>query len=1088
MSVPPKVQTEPYTDLKLLECSRKSSVEVGSGNDSNNAIFMNKVEEGYMLNVGDKVSIHSAVVSEIGAGGNTIELRGQKIGKGKIENLIQVKRTYSEKNNYLDSGYQDVLNRYDAKTVEKYNHEPDLYDNKVSMSLQYYKGTNGENCFSLPRRFDNASATTAYSDLDSFKTGANLRQLRNGTFVESDYSRDRNSVSSFTNDFNTNKELVKVRQDGTKFTLFTRDGTTWYNVNATKPSAPSVIQYVNANGSFDPAVSPYLPVRQLKEIEIPSGRRSADFIAETFTNSLQNASSLEKYYHWGSTPNNPAPSTTDQNQGVLAVTYKTDTFRPFNCANSNFNKTNYDQANTFQYGFTTLNQQHLDWINCFENVGFKRPEFVESGRWDWGNGIFHSGTGYNYITKVSSDLKADRFSMRISINSTYTDENCEKLARWIKTQELYPEFWDFRNASCVNGKTSHVQTQILVPQGNISVGATVIDLVGDPLIVETPPHIESRVVTIANGSFTPNPCTILSSVELGGGVQRVTLDGATFVNIFGEPPLTFTITDVSKNLSSDNSRFLHLDMVQAYDNASKTTAQTRKELGSDMNASTPYPDRNLRYNIASEPLFVTYIKEDENTFYENSIYNFRSQKLSYGLFLKDGDGNIQVTMEGIGGGVPEKYYNASGFFIGGEAAVTNGSYADEKYKRHIGYDPHFSAYGNAAIGLYTPSASGVNEIEQNKSIGFLEMNASGAKATGGSPLTDVKDHSKVINQVYLGSTNPKLTYDSTKDRFGFTEFYTPEYLGNNGAAGETTTTNAIVDGKALVYKINKRLRRQNFCPGMGPYSQNASVEVYGSDGKSASGSLSVDFPNRNIYPFSVMDCQSGISIESFGISDENVWNNSLLGILGFTYDQLQSEVSASNTTQSRVNTGNIQKLNKVTTQAQIKAEDVLIYNQNIWGATMYHPNVLTSFVLTGHNASASKVTYYQWTDPIVVDTGSLTVTAQGVPRKMLSPFFTIRSDLIDESPYMGGADSGERLPIMGHVNKSTDSGDFFVGGDDSVQFTITRQKPLSTITTAITDPSGQFSRVDDNSAIIYKIQRQNQLPLNLVASLFPNGI
>ena len=112
--------------------------------------------------------------------------------------------------------------------------------------------------------------------------------------------------------------------------------------------------------------------------------------------------------------------------------------------------------------------------------------------------------------------------------------------------------------------------------------------------------------------------------------------------------------------------------------------------------------------------------------------------------------------------------------------------------------------------------------------------------------------------------------------------------------------------------------------------------------------------------------------------------------------------------------------------------------------------------------------------------------SQGVPRKMLNPFFTIRSDLIDTAPYTGSADSGEKLPVMGHVNKSTDSGDFFVGGEDSVEFTITRQKPLSTITTAICDPDGSFSRVDDNSAIIYKVQRQTQLPVNLVASLFGN--
>ena len=51
-----QVDTTPYVDLSLLECSRRASVDVSGGNDTNNAIFMNKVNEGMMLNVGDKVS------------------------------------------------------------------------------------------------------------------------------------------------------------------------------------------------------------------------------------------------------------------------------------------------------------------------------------------------------------------------------------------------------------------------------------------------------------------------------------------------------------------------------------------------------------------------------------------------------------------------------------------------------------------------------------------------------------------------------------------------------------------------------------------------------------------------------------------------------------------------------------------------------------------------------------------------------------------------------------------------------------------------------------------------------------------------
>ena len=99
-------------------------------------------------------------------------------------------------------------------------------------------------------------------------------------------------------------------------------------------------------------------------------------------------------------------------------------------------------------------------------------------------------------------------------------------------------------------------------------------------------------------------------------------------------------------------------------------------------------------------------------------------------------------------------------------------------------------------------------------------------------------------------------------------------------------------------------------------------------------------------------------------------------------------------------------------------------------------------------------------------------------------FYTIRSDLIDDAHYMGSLDSGEKLPVIAHVLKTTDSGDYFTSQDSSLEFTMTRSKPLSTITTAICDPDGSFSRVDDNSAVIYKVQRQNQLPMNLVQALF----
>ncbi len=1071
------VQTEPYVDLKLLECSRKRSVDVSGGNDSNNAIFMNKVEEGLMLNPGDKVSVHSAVISEIGAGSDTIELKGDLLERIRIEHIIR-ETPYNLNNEYLDDGYPDVLNTYDAVRVDRITETRNLYDNNVWLRMEYYKATNGENCFSLPRRFGALTNKGAYDLNDSRISGATVQQPRNGAIVETDYSRDRNASSRWNQTWLDNHELLKIRQDGTKFTLFTRSGTTWYNPDTTTPSVPSLTTFCNGNGSIDPAVATYYLYRESKEVSIPEGRRSADFIAETFTNSLQNASALQKYYQWITPHTNPSIANNYQGQGVLGAVYKTDTYKPFNCANGTFESGAWSNANAYSHSSGAApTLPVLLWLNSFQNVCFKRPDFVESGREDFGNQYFYGGSHYKRVSKVSSDSYDDFGTMRISFNVPYAQQTCENMAKWIKTQELYPEFWDFRNASSVYHdrnltETRGVDMYLTVGSGNDNFVLEV--MAAGPLKMSVP--YGERTMTITNAAFTPNTVTITDIEDLNSISQRITIDGVTNATIAAGTELLVKQVDVLPQLSSDNSRFFHLDMVQAYEDGNKATASDRKEFGSDQNASTATLATALKYNTPSQPLFCTYIKDQENTFFESPVYNDESKKLSYGIFLKDSSGNIQITMEGVGG-VPLKYYNNYGFFIGGTTAVTSSQYGLDKYRRHIGYDPHFTAYGNAAVGLYTPSASGVTEKENNLQIGFLTQNSLGE----GKARANLFDRGRVINQVYLGSSNPKLVYDSVKDRFGFSDFYTPEYLGNNGGAGSDAQTNPVRDGKALVYKINKRTLRQNYCPGMNPYPEKAQVYVKDTAGTKSSAALKVDLPNRNIYPFSIMDCQSGISIQSFGISEEK-WNDSLLGILGFTYNQLQSPVSASNTTQTRVNTFNSKTLNKVTTQAAVKAEDTLIFNMNIWGAEMYNPNVATAQIL--HNASVAE--FYQYYPPIVVDSDSLTITAEGVPRQMLNPFYTIRSDIVDDASYFGSLDSGEKLPVVSHVLKQTDGGDFFYSSDSSLQFTITRAKPLSTITTAICDPDGSFARVDDNSAIIYKVQRQNKLPIDLIASLFGN--
>ena len=1086
------VQTEPYVDLKILECSNRSSVQFGSGHDKNNALFMNKVDNGFMLEAGDKVSVHSAIISEIGAGQETIELKGNFLQTISLNNIVRF-TPYYENPDFLNDGYKQVLSTQDAVNYFTLQTGRTLNDNNVAMTIQYLKTANGENGFSLPRRYAYAKATAGQQDnhrpwleLDSFVQGATRCCQRNGTIVESDYQRDRNKDSQWNDTWINNREMLKVRMDGTKHTVFVRNGTTWFNASSTKPSVPSLERFCNGNGSIDPAVAEYILYREELDVSVPSGRRSADFVAETFSDGLQNASSLQQYYSYDA-GDNPSSKQSYLQQSVLAATYSTDTYKTFTCANgSTFSEDNNASCQSFDFNGSgdaaKVTQQRLDWINCFQFVAFKRPEFVESGRSDWGTQLFHGGNRYNQITNVNSDAIADKEKLRITFNIDYNASNLERISRWIKTQELYPEFWDFRNASSpyhdrINTKV--VSTRALTTNTDTPIAANVIQV-----FVVIPPGLSldpgigkaTTKITLTSTSLTPNTVNVTGLENITGGVsllQNITIDGVTNAISPQGTSLTFTITDTLVALTSDNSRFLHIDMIQAFDDADKATTSTRKDFGSDLYYDTAVvggsEQPNVKYNTNSAPVFFTYIKEQENTFFEEPMYDDQDKLLSYGMFLKNGN-NVQVLADGIGG-IPGFFYNASGFFIGGTTAVLEGQYSQDKYQRFIGYDPHFTAYGNSCLGLYTPSAN--VDLQNNLGTGFEQQDENGTI----EPSGDIIDLGKIINKMYLGAPSPKLAYDNVKDRFAFTDFYTSEYLGNDGAAGQAKY-DANTGSQALVYRINKRLRRQNFCPGMQPYLNKLPITASGPAGTTATA-VAIDLDNVNIFPMSIIDSHSGIAVESFNIP-ESRWNDSLMGILGFTYEQFNSSVTPENTMQKRVNTGNMTKLNKLTTSAIIKAEDTLFYHQNIFGNTLYQPNVLTAQY---HRTSSEAGKAYN--TPIVVDSGSLSVVADGgPPRQMLNPFYTIRSDLIDDAEYMGGRDSGERLPVMAHVMKSTESGDFFNSGQSDLVFTVTRSKPLSSITTTITDPDGSFANVNDNSAVIYKIEKNKALPVNLIQSLF----
>ena len=185
--------SEGYVDTAIVECSRLSSIDSRSGNNENNAIFTNQLGSGIQLSVGDTVSVQTAMISEIGAGSETIELKGKSLG-------VRQKFKYSKITDYTWTNYIPPLRVKNTQSqfIQNVEEEIELQDNEANLLISYYKTLNAENCFSLPRRFSHrgtlsTAASVNFLAVDSYLSGAPIHQIVNGQFIESDYYRDRNA-------------------------------------------------------------------------------------------------------------------------------------------------------------------------------------------------------------------------------------------------------------------------------------------------------------------------------------------------------------------------------------------------------------------------------------------------------------------------------------------------------------------------------------------------------------------------------------------------------------------------------------------------------------------------------------------------------------------------------------------------------------------------------------------------------------------------------------------------------------------------------------------------------------------------------
>ncbi len=482
------------------------------------------------------------------------------------------------------------------------------------------------------------------------------------------------------------------------------------------------------------------------------------------------------------------------------------------------------------------------------------------------------------------------------------------------------------------------------------------------------------------------------------------------------------------------------------------------------------------------------------------------------------------------GGVPEHFFkNAGNPMI--DTGDVNPNIQVLNQTNHIGYDRHFNAYGTSCMMLYSGQLNAVQDCEGDDKVltasaitnSVISINNapkfSFFAPVGNTSRINIKAQevgNEIVSQpaqgfnnmenVYrnflgtqIGASEISLSYDGTiQKRFAFKHLHTPERIGNNFNAGADAGDPIIDDANNEVYKINKRLGGESFCPDMVPY--NTDITTLSKDDTQTD--IKIAGFNQNITPWSaIYDAGSGIYFDAFGGTDTNkkYWEKCLWGLLGFSYAQFNFKyVNDKNTNylarlnnNSRINPENQGQTPQIFTNSYVKSADLTLYDTNAYGAHMYSgSSAFAPIFLSAKDITAKdgKVIYPSSVNnpPITIDCDSVSLKADKQPTKMLRPYYLIKSNIVGDMKYIGAGhqnEGGQLLPIVGVVNKENGFGDYYFQSSVKNVFTITRDMTLTDITTSIHDPDMSFARVDNNCAVLYMVEKQNNNNLNIVSTL-----
>jgi hypothetical protein len=1021
-----------YTDTTLINCNRSASVEARTNNNTNPAIFTNPLQQSVQLNVGDKISLERAFISEIGAGNpQTIEFKGDVKGVNKVgrHTLIVEGDFYTKQLTGYNPEYR--LGYYRSiRSSEIESEEVELRDNLAPLIFGYYITCNEyPNYIQQPRRYCGGQDTRGvlgtylraekYFTTDGPNVGGAYQSVDENCILEADWTKRK-----LLNSANASIDGYKQKVDNTRYTLFVKNFVAY---------TTSVVNYSlqfptrSHNGIFSEAT--YHRVRDRIDIEVNKGFNTPSAIAKQITEQLNKTKKVSNF------------SMKDTTGFIRPITktIENETYKPINCQNSFYtNFATWDAYKDTDLIYTLPSQLAVDYISTFAYIAVKRPEIWETGR-------------------IAAEL----------VYST-------PIIRDINDIILVPQF---------EGADEGFQ----VYNEDITIGADVTENTFD----------EKIIINVEFNQYNLNLIRELFDAEI------------LYPELWTSLPNTVCYSETrTKNaiLTEENTRFFHMN---------KHTNDTNTAIHNDAFGDDAFVERAAPNNInmASLPIFIKWENDTRDTYIEPSSYtSYTVDGLVYGFAMpyKVFTGEDQDTLyliqlsPDLAGGIPREFFTET----------TN---TKIKRNRRIGFDQHATAYSTAVITPHSGYTFNDMGTQIDGGVGLIQR-PDGTTLMPSIGSDYANDISPYQTQTYIGANNPALSYNAVNNRFEFSRLHTANNIGNKLMSGcqlgninnETLIPPNLklapppinADAADTCYKITPRPPQFGYSPTFLPYNRynqayRQGLFPLGPEALDASTDQAntqlIEAQNLNIEPFNIFDSHGGIYIDNLGIPEGN-WEDSLWDILGFNYDSLNAVATKDNVLTQRITPTNENSLYRPTTNGEIVATDGKALVTNRYGANMYYTGLPYPINIVAWIPTFNGVWNLGPVDTptgqalstipeVVIRTQSTTITATDLQKSVLKPYYTIRSSILEGASAIGGNPTGSQMAIISVIDKYSAQGDYFFGNPSDIQFTITKNCSIADITTSIHDPDGEFANVDRTSAVIYKIEKLKDAPINIIQEL-----